>query len=124
MADLGMNQAAVAKAMFGVIHDPRGYDVPRNRDRISLYLRGMSQPEPANLARLAKVLKVPLDELRPGAAPVSDDGRATPRRQANRSEILEVRPGVVLLKASVLIPMGPAIKALTILERHRILGDE
>jgi transcriptional regulator with XRE-family HTH domain len=120
MNDQGMTQAAVAKAMWGVIRDPRGYEVPRNRDRISLYLRGMSQPEPRNLERLAEVLKVPLDELRPGAPPVSDDDRATPRRQANRTQLIEVKPGVVLLKVSVLVPMGQALKVMTILEQHGI----
>jgi len=67
---------------------------------------------------------VPLNELRPGHSPSPDENRTTPRRQANRTQMIEVSPGVVLLRVSMLLPMGPALRAMTILEQHSIAGSD
>lgn len=61
----GMSQSDLARAVWGETQDNRGRMVARNRDRISQYVSGKGFPEPQNLARMAEVLDVPVEELAP-----------------------------------------------------------
>ncbi len=65
MNEQGLSQSDLARKAFGTTIDKRGYHVARNRDRVSVYLRGTSLPDPKNLARLADALGVDPDELTP-----------------------------------------------------------
>jgi transcriptional regulator with XRE-family HTH domain len=65
MIERGMSQSDLARKAFGVKTDARGYDVARKRDRISVYLKGASIPDPVNLQKLAEALGVDISELAP-----------------------------------------------------------
>lgn len=69
----GLSQSDLARAVWGKDVDGRGYDVAKNRDRISQYLKGISLPAPANMARLAKELGVTVIELAPDAVVAAVD---------------------------------------------------
>lgn len=77
MAERGLSQSDLARAVWGKSVDGRGYDVAKNRDRISSYLKARSIPEPANMAKLAAELGVSVTELAPDAVAAAVD-RAHP----------------------------------------------
>jgi hypothetical protein len=56
MNDAGLKQSDLARKIWGTTKDKRGYEVARNRDRISSYLAGVGLPEPENLQKLADAL--------------------------------------------------------------------
>lgn len=59
----GRNNSDLAREVWGTIKDVRGYNVAKNRDRIAAYLNGSAYPEPENLAKIADVLGIPIEEL-------------------------------------------------------------
>lgn len=58
-----MSQSDLAREMWGITKDSRGYEVAKNRDRITHYLKGRAYPEPKNLEALAKALDLPIEAL-------------------------------------------------------------
>ncbi len=65
MQEKGWTQSDLAREAFGATTDQRGYKVARNRDRVSVYLRGKSVPDPKNLKLLADALGTTPEELAP-----------------------------------------------------------
>ena len=61
----GLSQSAVARRIWGVMTDRRGYEVARNRDRVSSWEAGRSIPTKLNLMTLAQVLNVSVEDLAP-----------------------------------------------------------
>jgi transcriptional regulator with XRE-family HTH domain len=61
----GMSQSDLARLIWGTMTDQRGYEVARNRDRISAYERGRASPEEENLKKIAEALGVTASELAP-----------------------------------------------------------
>jgi transcriptional regulator with XRE-family HTH domain len=64
----GWSQSDLARAIWGQIPSSRGYPVARNRDRISVYEKGLNSPSPRNLKRLADALGVAPADLLDGVA--------------------------------------------------------
>jgi hypothetical protein len=58
-----LSASEVARRVWGTTKDTRGYEVAKGRDRIGHYLGGLSYPEPGNLAKLARAVGVPTEEL-------------------------------------------------------------
>ena len=44
MTELGMTQSDLARAAFGTAADAEGVERPKDRDKVSLYLRGKGLP--------------------------------------------------------------------------------
>lgn len=65
MSAKGLSQSDLAAAIWGRTTDSRGYDVARNRDRISVYLKGLSYPDSKNVKALADALGTTPEELAP-----------------------------------------------------------
>jgi transcriptional regulator with XRE-family HTH domain len=65
MLKRGVSQSELARRMWGVTTDKRGFDVAKNRDRISLWLKGARKPDARNLGKLAEHLQCSVDELVP-----------------------------------------------------------
>lgn len=65
MTAKGMSQSDLARKVWGVKKDPRGYDVAKNRDRVSHYLKGASVPDSKNLKAIADALGLTPEELLP-----------------------------------------------------------
>jgi transcriptional regulator with XRE-family HTH domain len=61
----GLSQSDLARLILGTQTDARGYEVARNRDRISAYERGRASPEEENLEKIAEALGVSASELAP-----------------------------------------------------------
>ena len=63
MLEQKLSASEVARRVWGTTTDTRGYTVASNRDRIGHYLAGTSYPEPENLAKLARALNLPVEDL-------------------------------------------------------------
>lgn len=85
MLKKGMNQSDLAKAIWGTVKDARGYEVAKNRDRITHYVKGRAYPEPENLAKLIEVL-----DLNPEDVQVSKLVRGAMRSSPPRMDALPV----------------------------------
>lgn len=59
----GISQSDLAAKIWGRYKDNRGFDVARNRDRISIYLKGASMPDAPNLKKIADALSMTVHEL-------------------------------------------------------------
>jgi transcriptional regulator with XRE-family HTH domain len=59
----GMKQSDLAREVWGTAKDKRGYEVARNRDRISAYLAGAGIPETDNLNKIAAALGCTTEDL-------------------------------------------------------------
>lgn len=86
----GVSASELARRVWGTIKDTRGYDVPRNRDRVGHYLRGTSHPNAANLAKIATALNVPVTEL------TGDEVMETFIRLRSRSLIYDIRRDAIV----------------------------
>ena len=64
----GLSQSDLARLVWGTVTDARGYEVAKNRDRISAYESGRASPKEENLVSLAEVLGVSVRELSPEGA--------------------------------------------------------
>lgn len=65
MTDAGLSQSDLARKIWGTTTDPRGFDVAKNRDRISQWLKARSLPDRDNVKKLAAALDVKADDLLP-----------------------------------------------------------
>jgi hypothetical protein len=111
MARKGMSQSDLARAVWGKDTDTRGYEVAKNRDRISSYLRGRSIPEPANMKTIADKLGVTVAELAPDVlASVVD--RAHP---AVSMSMVAGHSDKTHLQVNKLVPMAVAAKIIALL---------
>lgn len=76
MTARGMNASDLATRVWGKETDVNGYVKAKNRDRISVYLKGQCLPSKENLAKIAKVLGVNSVALEPD--PTKKIGRPVP----------------------------------------------
>ena len=107
----GMTQSDLAAAVWGRTTDGRGYEVARNRDRISVYLQGRSLPDPQNLAKIAEVLGVTVEDLAP-------DITAAAVEKENPEVAMTAIAGhadKVFLRVNKLVPMAMAAQIITML---------
>ena len=61
----GMNYSDLARLVWGKTTTKTGYEVAKNRDRISVYIAGKAVPDARNLKKIADVLGVEVSELAP-----------------------------------------------------------
>jgi hypothetical protein len=124
MKKTGQSPSDVARKVWGTVKNKRGYDVARNRDRMSHYLAGTSFPTPDNLVRLAEAVGVSPEDLaldippsRGPAAAGADPNLANPATAAPRRTPASIgtlvqtslpaepgKPGKVLLDVYRAIP--------------------
>lgn len=61
----GMNYSDLARQVWGKTTTKSGYEVAKNRDRISVYISGKAFPDPRNLKKIADTLGIEVSELAP-----------------------------------------------------------
>jgi transcriptional regulator with XRE-family HTH domain len=120
MQDKGMSQSDLARIVWGSTKDSRGYDVARNRDRISAYLAGAGIPEPDNLKKLAAALDLTPEDLL-GAEVMA--ARPLTRTKSHQVDIQMAsvigRPGWMQVSLNVVVPMADAQEFLTLYDKVR-----
>jgi transcriptional regulator with XRE-family HTH domain len=65
MIEKGLSQSDLARKIWGTIENNQGYTVAKNRDRISVWLRGEVIPDARNMKMLAEALDTELEDLAP-----------------------------------------------------------
>jgi transcriptional regulator with XRE-family HTH domain len=112
MVERGLSQSDLARRIWGErIDNKTGYPVAKNRDRISVYLRGNSYPDPENLEKLAEALGVTVESLAPDiVASVID--RENPELAITA---IAGRPDAVHLQVNKLVPMSVASRIMALL---------
>jgi transcriptional regulator with XRE-family HTH domain len=107
----GLSQSDLARAIWGKAVDGRGYDVAKNRDRISQYLKGLSVPEPVNMAKIARELGVTVTDLAPDAVASAID-RENP---AISMTMVAGHTDKTHLQINQLVPLDTAAKIIALL---------
>lgn len=112
MVERNISQSDLARVVWGERVDPKtGYNVAKNRDAISNYLRGTRMPEPRNLAKIATALGVEPDELAPEVIP---SGEASGPAELSVTQ-LPKHPNKVLLEIHKVVPFSTASKIMALL---------
>lgn len=65
MTENGLSQSDLAKKVWGTTTDPRGFEVAKNRDRISQYVNVRSLPDRENSEKIANALGMAVGDLIP-----------------------------------------------------------
>lgn len=110
MQERGLTQSDLARKIWGETTNSEGYTVARNRDRISVWMRGAAYPDVENLRALAKALGKDVQDLAP-TAPEPDDVDLPEQRL----DLLPNRPGWAFLQINKIVPLPVATEVLMLL---------
>jgi len=94
MVELGLTQSELARQAFGTTVDGSGATQVKNRDKVSLYLRGKGLPGEDKMRSLAGVLKMSLKELAPPVSGVGETRPAPARPSVERAVSVDSVHGV------------------------------
>jgi len=108
----GMSMSDLARKIWGTFTDARGYEVPKNKDRISRWEKGDQIPEPHNLRLLADALDMSPEELAPDLTASAIDRDSTP---AINVTMVQGQPGRVHLVVNTLTSLEVASKIIALL---------
>lgn len=111
MLDKDLNQSDIARAIWGEMEDPRGYKVARNRDRVSVWLKGDTLPDDRNLKRLAEVLEVDIEDLCPEVVAMA----ASSEQPELSMTMAAGHPDKVYLQVNRLVSLAVAVKVMELL---------
>jgi transcriptional regulator with XRE-family HTH domain len=108
----GMNYSDLARLVWGKTVTKSGYEVAKNRDRISVYISGKAFPDPRNLKKIADMLGVEIAELAPEMV-----GDAMIEQQNPTYSITKVQgeSDKVFLRVNKLVPEQVAAKVMFLL---------
>jgi len=117
-----LSASEVARRVWGITKDRRGYDVARNRDRIGHYLAGTSYPEPENLKELANAVGLTVEDLaidRPEPAA----GTRSPRQTTDMHiTFLADRPDKARVQLDRVLDWGTALKIIEMIKADEQMG--
>jgi transcriptional regulator with XRE-family HTH domain len=65
MTQTGLSASQLARKIWGEEKNSRGATAAKNRDRVGLYMKGLSYPQPATMKQLADAIGIPIEELVP-----------------------------------------------------------
>lgn len=109
----------LARKIWGTVTDTRGYEVPKNKDRISRWERGDQSPEPHNLQLLAEALDMTPEELAPDLTASAIDRDDHP---AVNMTMIQGQPGRVHLVVNTLTSLEIASKIIALLSSDPVVN--
>lgn len=117
----GMNYSDLARLVWGKTTTKGGYEVAKNRDRISVYVAGKAEPDPRNLRKIADVLGVEIAEIAPERI-----GNAMAEQQNPTYSIVKVsgQDDKVFLRVNKLVPEQVAAKVMFLLANNYDMAIE
>lgn len=119
MTRKGLSQSDLARAVWGTYRDSRDFEVARNRDRISQYVKGKSIPEPSNLLKLAEALGVTPEELAPDITADAVDAEEA----AVSMRMVEGHPDKTVLRINTVTSFETAAEIIALLSRTTRLNS-
>lgn len=114
--DRGWSQSDLAREIWGTTKDGRGYDVARNRDRISVYEKGTSVPTEDHLREIATVLGVSPQELAPDVVAHRAEKRRDPAMAMVMVPGEEGDPQIVHFRTNLFVSLDTAAKVIALLQ--------
>jgi hypothetical protein len=113
-----MSASDLARAVWGTHTDSRGYEMARNRGRVSQYLAGFSMPEPRTLAKIAEAVGKTTTELT-GALSPGGGGDAPQGRKpvAVQMTIVAGAASLAHLTLDMLLPVALAAEIVTMVSK-------
>lgn len=106
----GWNYSDLARKVWGRTTTKSGYEVAKNRDRISVYVSGKAIPDARNLKKIADVLGVEVADLAPERV-----GDAFDRQNPDVS-LTSVAGGKAFLRINKIVPMSLAVKIVAMID--------
>jgi transcriptional regulator with XRE-family HTH domain len=108
----GMNYSDLARAVWGKTTTKSGYEVAKNRDRISVYIAGKAVPDARNLKKIADVFGLEVGDIAPERI-----GNAMIEQQNPSYSITKVQgeDSKVFLRVNKLVPEQVAAKIMFLL---------
>ena len=116
IVDRGISPSDLARKVWGSIDQVdnktgRVVNAARNRDRISVYLKGKGFPDPKNLAKIAKALNVEPMDLAPDIATAAIE-REVPEMNMT---MIAGHEDKALLRINKLMPVDVAIEVMRLI---------
>jgi len=118
MAAQQLSASDVARAIWGSVPDPRGYEVARNRDRIGAYLAGTGYPSKETLPKLCAAVGLSPDELPP---PTRSTAAREPAGPADLTfSLLPDHPEICSLYIRKLLPISVGLQILELVNKATV----
>jgi transcriptional regulator with XRE-family HTH domain len=114
MAQREMTQSKVAAEIWGRSLNSKGANVANGRDRLSVWVSGKNFPDPENLEKLARVLKVKTTDLAPDAD-MRTASRATPDATISFSQ--DYKEGMAWVQIAQYVPADIALEMMVLLRK-------
>lgn len=108
----GMNYSDLARLVWGKVTTKDGYEVAKNRDRISVYVAGKAFPDARNLKKIADHLGVEVADLAPDRA---SDAMLEHRNPAYSVTKAGENNGKVLLRVNKLVSEKVALEIIRLI---------
>jgi transcriptional regulator with XRE-family HTH domain len=109
----GMNYSDLARKVWGKTTTRSGYEVAKNRDRISVYIAGKAFPDPRNLKKIADQLGVSVADLAPEQ--VGDRMIEQPNPTYSITKVQGGDTDKVFLRVNKVVPEAVAAKIMFLL---------
>jgi transcriptional regulator with XRE-family HTH domain len=113
-----LSASDVARAIWGTVPDPRGYQVAKNRDRIGAYLAGTGYPSKETLPKLCEAVGLSIEEL---PVPMrSTAARSTASSPADLSfSLLQDHPGLCSIYVRTVMSIELGLKSVALVQQDR-----
>lgn len=108
----GWNYSDLAREVWGKTVTKGGYEVAKNRDRISVYVSGKAFPDPRNLKKIADKLGVEVADLAPEHVGDTMIEQANPAYSITK---VQGEDNKVFLRVNKLVPEAVAAKIMFLL---------
>jgi transcriptional regulator with XRE-family HTH domain len=108
----GMNYSDLARLVWGKTITKSGYEVAKNRDRISVYISGKAFPDPRNLKKIADTLGVEIADIAPEHV---GDAMIDQQNPAYSITKVQGESDKVFLRVNKLVPEPVAAKIMFLL---------
>lgn len=115
----GWSQSELARHLWGVTTDGRGYEVARNRDRISAYEAQRSTPTRDNLILMACLFDLDPDELAPDLG-LDRPGGQSSENPTFRMAAVPGHPEQSLLTVNAITSTGLAARIMQLLSEDAV----
>ena len=114
-----MNASDVARNIWGTITDYRGYEVAKNRDRITFYLQARSYPRPDTMRKLVELMDLPPEFLKHDTPARGAAVQPSIKTKNMQMTVLDGDPSQALFTLSMVLPTTFVAELIQRIEAYR-----